>query len=200
MKAPRPEEQGSSVPSLEQGNPELGVAEQGTLKGLWPAVALCLGLLLLTLVSAAPELGWFDLEQRMRAALGVARLGLGVALLALMAARAGFEMSKVALVGIPVLVVLTMGWFMFRPPLLQVELSALPPGESIYLQLCADCHGEMGTGGSGPSLDDSQWLKGQGSDADILASLAQHDLPFLSMLNDTEQEALLAYLNGLQAP
>ena len=46
-------------------------------KGLWPALALCFGLLVLTLLSAAPELGSFDLDQRTRAALGVARLALG---------------------------------------------------------------------------------------------------------------------------
>ena len=65
-------------------------------KGLWPTLALCFGLLVLTLLSAAPELGSFDLDQRTRAALGVARLALGAALLSLMARRAGYETAKVA--------------------------------------------------------------------------------------------------------
>ena len=170
------------------------------LKGLWPALALCLGLLVLTLISAAPELGCFDLDQRTRAALGVGRLALGVALLALLARRAGYEMSKVALVGVPVVVVLSMAWFVLRPPMLEVELSALPPGEATYVQLCADCHGEMATGGSGPSLDDGHWLNGSGSKDELLTSLEEHDLPFLSMLSESEQTALLAYLEGLQTP
>ena len=169
-------------------------------KGLWPAVALCVGLLGLTLASAAPELGWFDVDQRMRAALGVARLGLGAALLALLARRAGYEMSKVALVGVPILVVLSMAWFVFRPPVLSLDLSALPPGEGTYVQLCADCHGEMATGGSAPSLDDGHWLEGSGSRADLLASLGRHDLPFDSMLSEPEQAALLTYLESLQSP
>ena len=83
-------------------------------KGLWPALALCFGLLVLTLISAAPELGSFDVDQRTRAALGVARLTLGAALLALMARRAGYETAKVALVGIPILVLVSMAWFMLK--------------------------------------------------------------------------------------
>jgi cytochrome c553 len=167
---------------------------------LLPALALCLGLLALTLLSAAPEMGWFDVDQRTRAALGVARLGLGATLLALMARRAGYEAAKVALVGIPILVVVSMLWFTFRPPLLQVELSALPSGEAIYVGLCADCHGEMGTGRTGPSLDDDPWLLGSGSEQQFLGALGEHDLPLLSMFSEQEQAELLAYLVGLQTP
>jgi len=169
-------------------------------KGLWPALALCFGLLVLTLLSAAPELGSFDLDQRTRAALGVARLALGAALLSLMARRAGYETAKVALVGIPILVLVSMAWFMFRPPLQQVELSALPLGEATYINLCADCHGEMGTGGSGPSLDGGQWLQGSGSEQDVLDLMGKHDLPFSSILSDQEQAELLDYLYSLQTP
>ncbi len=169
-------------------------------KGLWPALALCFGLLVLTLLSAAPELGFFDVDQRTRAGLGVARLGLGAALLALMARRAGYETAKVALVGIPILVLVSMAWFMFRPPLQQVELSALPAGEATYVNLCADCHGEMGTGGNGPSLDDGQWRQGSGSEQDVLGLLGEHDLPFLSILSAQEQAELLNYLYSLQTP
>lgn len=169
-------------------------------QGLWPAIALCVGLLALTLVSAAPDLGWFDLDQQTRAAVGVGRLALGVALMGLLARRAGYSAGRVALVGIPVMIVLTMGWFWFRPPLTQVELSALPPGEGSYVSLCADCHGEMGVGGQGPSLDDANWIRGTGSSAELLTSLGEHDLPFDQMLSAPEQEALVRYLISLQPP
>ncbi|MED5369593.1 MAG: cytochrome c [Myxococcota bacterium] len=171
------------------------------MKRFWPALALVSGILALSVLQAAPELGLFDLRQQTRAALGAGRLGLGVGLIVLMAQWAGLKVPRVLMVGLPAAVLATVVIVALRPPLPQVQLQAMPLGEGSYQQLCADCHGPLGSGGMAPALDDGEWLVGGGTRAELDAAIGtRHDLPFDELLAPEQREALLDYLLSLQPP
>ena len=52
------------------------------------------------------------------------------------------------------------------------DSEAQAEGKKLYKRLnCYACHGQAGGGGMGPSLTDSDWKNGDGSDADIFSQI-----------------------------
>jgi glucose/arabinose dehydrogenase len=73
---------------------------------------------------------------------------------------------------------------------------------STFTQVCANCHGATGSGGSAPSLLDDSWTHG-GSDAEIAASIKNGwpgtpMPPFGATLNEQDIRAMVIYIRELR--
>jgi len=83
--------------------------------------------------------------------------------------------------------------------------AAQPPRGIVntFTQVCANCHGANGSGGSAPSLLDDTWAHG-GSDAEIAASIKNGwpgtpMPPFGATLNEQDIRAMVVYIRELRA-
>jgi len=50
------------------------------------------------------------------------------------------------------------------------DATAIDKGKSVFIDMCAACHGKAGQGGVGPNLTDDYWLHG-GSIKDVFKSI-----------------------------
>jgi len=72
---------------------------------------------------------------------------------------------------------------------------AQDPGERVYAQKCAACHGERGEGGTGPKLAGNPILNVPEAVAEIVRN-GRGTMPAIP-LSDAEMEALIRYLKSL---
>jgi glucose/arabinose dehydrogenase len=89
-------------------------------------------------------------------------------------------------------------------PRLHAAQAAQPPRGIVntFTQVCANCHGPNGSGGSAPSLLDDTWAHG-GSDAEIAASIKNGwpgtpMPPFGGTLSDQDIRAMVIYIRELR--
>ena len=88
-------------------------------------------------------------------------------------------------------------------PRLAAQAAQPPRGiVNTFGQVCANCHGANGSGGSAPSLLDDTWAHG-GSDAEIAASIKNGwpgtpMLGFGATLNEQDIRAMVIYIRELR--
>ncbi len=77
------------------------------------------------------------------------------------------------------------------------QTKAALTAEALFEQRCSICHGELGRGGSGPNLIDSEWLYGGSSNAikKIINNGAKNGMPaWKGLLSEEEIDKLVSYL------
>ena len=89
-------------------------------------------------------------------------------------------------------------------PRLQAAQAAQPPRGIVqtFNQVCANCHGPNGSGGSAPTFLDDVWTHG-GSDAELAASIKNGwpgtpMPPFGATLSDQDIRAMVIYIRELR--
>jgi alcohol dehydrogenase (cytochrome c) len=89
------------------------------------------------------------------------------------------------------------GWFLFWA----MPVFAQEPGQRLYSEHCAVCHGSAGEGGSGPDLSNSAWHAAVGeSEIDRLIAGGRGAMPaFGGRLDQAARKALIAHLRALSA-
>ena len=65
------------------------------------------------------------------------------------------------------------------------DVAALEAGQTIYIEKCAACHGQLGEGGVGPNLTDPYWIHGGGV-KEIFATI-KYGVPEKGMISWKEQ-------------
>ena len=83
--------------------------------------------------------------------------------------------------------------------------AAQPPRGIVttFNNVCANCHGQNGSGGSAPSLLDDEWAHG-GSDAELAASIKNGwpgtpMAPFGTTMSEQDIRAMVIYIRELRA-
>ncbi|MDF9795997.1 cytochrome c oxidase cbb3-type subunit 3 [Catalinimonas alkaloidigena] len=78
----------------------------------------------------------------------------------------------------------------------------LANGQTLFIQMCAPCHGQAGEGGVGPNLTDKYWIHG-GSISDIFRTIkygvpAKGMIPWESQLSPTQMQDISSFIITLE--